>query len=52
MMTLALISYHWLRHIIPEFKVVNIQIMTLDQIDMIDIVAPLNIMVRRPKVAP
>ena len=38
--------------IITEFKVVNIQIMTLDQIDMIDIVAPLNIMVRRPKVAP
>ena len=28
--------------IITEFKVVNIQIMTLDQIDKIDIVAPLN----------
>ena len=51
-MTLALISHHGHRDIIPEFKLVNIQIITLDQIDMIDFVAPLDIMVRRSKVAP
>ena len=51
-MTLALISHHGHRDVIPEFKLVNIQIITLDQIDMIDFVAPLDIMVRRSKVAP
>ena len=51
-MTLALISHHGHRDIIPEFKLINIQIITLDQIDIIDFVAPLDIiMVSRPNVA-